>query len=125
MNIYVGNLSSDVTRDDLREVFEVFGCVETANVVRRRDSGESRGFGFVGMPARSEAIPAILGVHGRHLRGHVITAHEIRPRDPVPGACCARCRCRSGKSATGNAHPTLTAFTWEPRTYGIDENGWE
>jgi len=110
MNICVCDLSSDVTRDDLREVFEVFGCVETASVVRRHDSDESRGFGFVGMPVRSEAISAILGVHGRNLKGHVIAAHEVRPREPVSGACRTRCNCRSAKSPTGNAHPILAAF---------------
>ncbi len=94
MDIYVGNLSNDVTGSDLREVFELFGRVETADVVRRRRSDESRGFGFVGMPARSEGVCAVLSVHGRNLKGHVITASEVRPRDPVAGACRIRCRCR-------------------------------
>lgn len=104
MNIYVGNLSSDITRDDLREVFEVFGCVETTSVVRQHHKDESRGFGFVGMPVRSEAISAVLGVHGRNLKGHVITTHEVGPREPVPQACHIRCNCRGTKSPTGHAH---------------------
>ena len=93
MDIYVGNLSRDVTASDLREVFELFGRVERADVVRHRDSDESRGFAFVGMPARSEGVCAVLSVHGRTLKGHVITASEVRPRDPVAGACRTRCRC--------------------------------
>ena len=95
MNICVGNLPSGITGNDLREVFESFGRVETADVVRRRQSDESRGFGFVGMPARSEAVCAVLGVHGSNLKGHVITANEVRLRDPVSGASRTRCHCRS------------------------------
>jgi anti-anti-sigma factor len=60
MNVYVGNLPSDVTGNDLREAFEPFGRVETARVVTHRHGGGSRGFGFVDMPARSEAVRAVL-----------------------------------------------------------------
>jgi RNA recognition motif-containing protein len=105
MDIYVGNLSTDVTASDLREVFELFGRVERADVVRRRYSDASGGCGFVGMPARSEGVSAVLSIHGRNLRGRPITANEIRPRDPVSGACRPRCRCRAGKSAAGYGHP--------------------
>ena len=97
MDICVGNLPSDVTGNDLREVFESFGRVETVGVVRRRYGDESGSLGFVGMPDRSDAVPAVLSVHGRNLNGHAITAAEVRPRDPVSGACCTRCPCRSGK----------------------------
>jgi RNA recognition motif-containing protein len=107
MDIYVGNLTSDVTEGDLRGVFELFGRVERADVARRRDSDESRGFGFVGMPARSEGVCAVLSIHGRNLRGRAITASEVHPRDPVSGACHARCHCRSEKTTTRNAHPVL------------------
>jgi len=96
MDIYVGNLPRDITGSDLRVVFESFGRVETVDVVRRRHPDESRGFGFVGMPARSEAVCAVLGVHGRNVNGQAITATEVRPRDPVSGACLSRCHCRSG-----------------------------
>jgi len=104
MDICVGNLPSDTTGKDLREVFESFGRVETADVVRHHHSDESGGFGFVGMPARSEGVCAVLGVHGSNLKGHVITANEVRSRDPVSGACCTRCPCRSGKQAPENTH---------------------
>jgi len=125
MDICVGNLPSDTTGKDLREVFESFGRVETADVVRHHHSDESGGFGFVGMPARSEGVCAMLGVHGRNLKGRAITANEVRPRDPVSGACRTRCHCRSGESATGTAHPISVAFTRERRAYGTDENGLE
>jgi RNA recognition motif-containing protein len=100
----VGNLPRDITGSDLRVVFESFGRVETVDVVRRCHADESRGFGFVGMPARSEAVRAVLGVHGRNVKGQAITATEVRPRDPVAGACCARCHCRSGTLAAGDTH---------------------
>jgi len=97
MDICVGNLPRDTTGSDLREVFESFGRVETANVVKHGHGKESGGLGFVGMPARSEAVCAVLGVHGRSLRGQAITANEVQPRDPASGACGARCHCRNGK----------------------------
>jgi RNA recognition motif-containing protein len=125
MDIYVGNLSSDVTASDLREMFELFGRVGRADVVRHRDNDESRGFGFVGMPARSEGVCAVLSAHGRNLKGRMITATEVRPGDPVSGACRTRCHCRSVRAATGYAHPSLVAFVRERRTYGTDENGLE
>jgi RNA recognition motif-containing protein len=97
MDICVGNLPGDVTENDLREVFESFGRVDTAGVARHHHSDASRGIGFVGMPSRSEAISAVLGLHGTDWNGHAITATEVRPRDPVSGACRTRCPCRSAK----------------------------
>ena len=102
MNVYVGNLPSDVTGNDLREVFEPFGRVETAHLVKHRHGGGSRGFGFVDMPSRSEAVSAIVGLEGRNLRGRAITANEVRPRDPVCGACRTPCYCLNRKRAIGN-----------------------
>ncbi|MBN1505671.1 MAG: hypothetical protein JW955_02430 [Sedimentisphaerales bacterium] len=122
MDICVGNLSSDVTGSDLREVFELFGHVETADVVRRRQSGESRGFGFVGMPARSEGACAVLSVHGRSLKGRSVTAAEVRPRDPVSEACRIRCCCRSGRWPAGDTHPSPAAFRSEKRSDRTDKN---
>jgi len=85
MNIYVGNLAGDVTEDDLRQLFEAFGQVESANVVKDRFSGESRGFGFVDMPSRKEAVAAIAGVNGKNVKGQVIKADEARPRQERRG----------------------------------------
>jgi RNA recognition motif-containing protein len=102
MNVYVGNLPSDVTGNDLREVFEPFGQVAAAHVVKHRHGGGSRGFGFVDMPSPSEAVSAIGGLDGANLKGRAITAHEVRPRDPVCGACRTPCYYLNGKEAIGN-----------------------
>ncbi len=91
MNVYVGNLPSDVTGDDLREVFQSFGRVETTHVVKRRHGGGSGSFGLVDMPSRSEAVSAIVGLDGKNLKGQAITATAVRPRDPVCGACRTPC----------------------------------
>lgn len=80
MNIYVGNLSRDVTEDDLRQAFEAFGQVEFINIIKDRFSGESRGFGFVEMPSKNEAQSAIADLNGKDLRGRVINVNEARPR---------------------------------------------
>ncbi len=82
MNIYVGNLSMDVTSSDLQETFEKFGQVASANVIRDRFSGESRGFGFVEMPEKSEAISAIKELNSSELKGQTIKVSEARPRAP-------------------------------------------
>jgi RNA recognition motif-containing protein len=80
MNIYVGNLSRDVTEDDLKQAFEAFGQVESANVIKDRFSGESRGFGFVEMPSKNEAQSAITGVNGKDLKGRMVVVNEARPK---------------------------------------------
>jgi hypothetical protein len=64
--------------------------------------------GFVGMPVRSEAIWAVLNVHGRNVNGQAITATEVQPRGPVSGVCGTRCPCRAGNQATGNTPPSRT-----------------
>jgi RNA recognition motif-containing protein len=123
MDIYVGNLAGDVTESDLREAFEPFGRVETADVVRRHRSEGSRGFGFVAMSNRSEGVCAVLSVHGRTLKGRAMTASKVRPEDPVSGACRTRCSCRRTESPTRNARPILAASIRERRTCDTDENG--
>ena len=125
MDIYVGNLPSGITANDLREVFEPFGRVEMADVVRRRHGDESRGFGFVGMPARSEGVCAVLGVHGRTVSGQTITATEVRPMDLVSGACGTRCHCRSGRQPAGDTHPIPAASCGEERSDGTGRSGLE
>lgn len=80
MNIYVGNLSRDVNEDDLRQLFEAFGQVESINVVKDRFSGEPRGFAFVEMPSSKEALSAIAGLNGKDLKGQAIKVNEARPR---------------------------------------------
>jgi RNA recognition motif-containing protein len=80
MNIYVGNLSRDVTEDELREAFEAFGQVSTASIITDRFSGESRGFGFVEMPDKAEAQTAITELNGKDLKGRTLNINEARPR---------------------------------------------
>jgi RNA recognition motif-containing protein len=80
MNIYVGNLSRDMTQDDLRQAFEAFGEVTSAKIITDRYSGESRGFGFVEMPARADAESAITGLNEKELKGRTLKVNEARPR---------------------------------------------
>ncbi|MCK4793343.1 MAG: RNA-binding protein [Desulfobacteraceae bacterium] len=80
MNIYVGNLSREVTEDELLEAFEEFGQVESVKIITERGSGQSRGFGFVEMPAEAEAQSAINGLNGKELKGETLNVNEARPR---------------------------------------------
>jgi len=80
MNIYVGNLSSEATEEDLQQAFEAFGQVESVKIIKDRFSGESRGFGFVEMPAKGEAQSAIEGLNGKELKGQTLNVNEARPR---------------------------------------------
>jgi RNA recognition motif-containing protein len=80
MNIYVGNLSFEVTEEDLKRAFEDFGQVVSVSIIRDRYSGESRGFGFVEMPAKAEAQSAINGLSGKELKGRTLNVSEARPR---------------------------------------------
>lgn len=80
MNIYVGNLSSKVTDDALREAFGAFGQVASASVVKDKYSGQSRGFGFVEMPNQDEAQAAIKDLNGKELLGQTLNVNEARPR---------------------------------------------
>ena len=84
MKIYVGNLSFDVTDDDLRQAFAAFGQVETANVIKDKFSGESKGFGFVEMPSKDEATAAMTGMNGKDLKGKAVNVNEARPRVDRP-----------------------------------------
>ena len=80
MNIYVGNLSYEVTEEDLKEAFEVFGEVDTVKVIKDNYAGRSKGFGFVEMPAKAEAQSAIEGLNEKDLKGRSLNVNEARPR---------------------------------------------
>lgn len=80
MNIYVGNLSREVTEDELRKAFEAFGQVTSASIIKDRYSGESRGFGFIEMATKSEAQAAINGLNGTSLKERTLSVSEARPR---------------------------------------------
>lgn len=78
MNIYVGNLSNDVTEDELRQFFETFGSVESAKIIMDRDTGLSRGFGFVEMPDSAESAKALEEGNGKDLKGSEIKVNEAK-----------------------------------------------
>ena len=80
MRIYVGNLSYDSSSDDLRTAFEKHGSVESAEVVSDRDTGRSRGFGFVEMTDDNEARTAIETLDGQDMDGRALKVNEARPR---------------------------------------------
>ncbi len=82
MNIYVGNLTYQVTEDELKAAFQAYGDVESARIITDRDSGRSKGFGFVEMPDRGQATAAIQGLNGTDLSGRSINVNEARPKSP-------------------------------------------
>ena len=84
MNIYVGNLSRDVTETELKEAFQAFGEVQSCNIIKDKFTGESRGFGFVEMPNKEEADKAVAELNGKDLKGRNLTVNEARPRTDRP-----------------------------------------
>ena len=83
-NLYVGNLSYSVDDDMLRALFEPFGKVDSARAIPDRETGKSKGFGFVEMSDDAEAQAAIDALNGKEDRGRVLTVNEARPREPRP-----------------------------------------
>ncbi|HWQ13232.1 MAG TPA: RNA-binding protein [Roseiflexaceae bacterium] len=81
MNLYVGNLASQVTEEELERTFGAYGKVQSATIIRDKFSGDSRGFGFVEMPSQEEGLAAIAGLAGVELQGRRLTVNEARPRD--------------------------------------------
>jgi RNA recognition motif-containing protein len=77
VNIYIGNFSYDVTEEELKEVFKEFGQVETARIIKDKFSGDSRGFGFVEMPNKVEAMTAMGGI--TQIKGKRVTINEAKP----------------------------------------------
>jgi len=84
MNIYVGNLPYAVDRDELRDIFAAYGEVAAARVVTDRESGRSKGFGFVEMPNDEEAKKAIEALNGNEIGGRKAVVNEARPREERP-----------------------------------------
>ena len=81
MNIYVGNLSYGMSEDELRDAFGAFGEVSSVKILMDRETGRSRGFGFVEMPNQSEAETAITQLNGKDLGGRALRINEARPRE--------------------------------------------
>ncbi|HSF86787.1 MAG TPA: RNA-binding protein [Acidimicrobiia bacterium] len=80
MNIYVGNLPFDATDADLRSLFAEYGTVNSASVITERDSGRSRGFGFVELADAAMAAQAIRDLDGHDWQSRSLTVNEARPR---------------------------------------------
>jgi RNA recognition motif-containing protein len=85
MNLFIGNLSRDVTEADLRALFEPFGKLDTVTVVKDKFSGVSKGFGFVEMSVKAEAEAAIAALHRTPLKGQSLDITEARPREQRKG----------------------------------------
>jgi len=83
--LYVGNLSYQVDNAQLEELFGSFGTVQSAEVIQDRDTGRSKGFGFVEMSSDSEAQAAIAGLSGQEHGGRALTVNEAKPREPRSG----------------------------------------
>jgi RNA recognition motif-containing protein len=86
MNIFVGNLAWTTTEDELAQLFASYGVVEQARIATDRETGRSRGFGFVEMPDAIEAQAAIDGLNGTSLEGRPLTVNEARPREERGGS---------------------------------------
>ena len=80
MNIYVGNLSYEVTEGDIRTEFEAFGEVSSVSLIKDTYSGRSKGFGFVEMPKLQEGQAAITGLNGKKIKDRAITVNGARPK---------------------------------------------
>jgi RNA recognition motif-containing protein len=85
VNIFVGNLSREASEDDLKQAFQAFGEVATASIIMDKFTRESKGFGFVEMPVKTEAEAAIAGLNGKDLKGRALTVNEARPREERGG----------------------------------------
>ena len=86
MKLYVGNLSFQTSSNDLQELFAQSGTVESANVIEDRDTGRSRGFGFVEMATKEDGETAIRQLDGREVGGRALTVNEAKPREGRGGS---------------------------------------
>lgn len=98
MNIYVGNLSYEVSEEDLQKAFGAYGEVTSAKIITDKFSGKSRGFGFVEMPTKAEAEEAITNLNSSDLKGRTLSVNEARPRPSGGGRRDGR---RSGGGRQG------------------------
>ncbi len=83
-NLYVGNLTPDVTENDLQDLFAQAGTVASVNIIQDRATGQSRGFGFVVMGTDADAANAISQFNGKDFKGRALTVNEARPREERP-----------------------------------------
>lgn len=101
MNLYVSNLSFKVTDNDLQKLFSTYGQVTSAKVINDRETGRSRGFGFVEMPDTQEAQKAIAELNNAEYEGKVINVNEARPKTDRPRSSFGNDR-RGGGGYGGN-----------------------
>ena len=81
MNLYVGNLDYDTTEDDLRQAFAAYGQISSVKIIKDRDTFRSRGFGFVEIPNKAQAMQAIEELNGSQLGNNAITVNEAKPKN--------------------------------------------
>ena len=101
MKIYVGNLSYEVTEDDLTQAFKEFGQVESISIIKDKYSGQSKGFGFVEFASKAEGQAAIDGLNGKELKGRTLNVNEARPRPEGGGGYGGGGGRRSGGGGRG------------------------
>jgi RNA recognition motif-containing protein len=82
--LYVGNLSFDVTQNQLQDMFAPYGSVQSAQLISDRETGRSKGFGFVEMSSDKEAEAAISGMNGQMIEGRALTVNEAKPKEARP-----------------------------------------
>ncbi|KAA0220179.1 RNA-binding protein [bacterium] len=85
MNIYVGNIARSVSEDELRDAFAAHGEVSTVTLIKDKFTGEPRGFGFIEMPAKMQAMTAIKEMNGKELQGRSLIVNEARPKTDKRG----------------------------------------
>ncbi|MGR3178563.1 MAG: RNA recognition motif domain-containing protein [Candidatus Anammoxibacter sp.] len=119
MKIYVGNLAYDVTEDDLRQAVEPFGQIETVTITKDKDSGQSKGFGFVEMGSKSEGKAAINGLNGVELKGRELSVNEARPS---PASYVSKGGYGGGKGGYGGGRG---GYGGGKGGYGGGKGGWQ
>ncbi len=85
MNIYIGNLPYSISEDELRDLFAAHGEVSSANIIMDRDSGRSKGFGFIEMPDNAQGEAAINAINQTDVQGRSVRVNEARPRNDNRG----------------------------------------
>jgi len=85
MNIYVGNISSQLTEEEINEAFAAYGQLTSVKIIKDKYTGENRGFGFVEMPEKAEAEAAMAGLNGKEFKGKTLNVNEARPRPESSG----------------------------------------